>query len=111
MHLSAVWGLVGCLGSLVSGQVVDSDPTTVDTPNGPLDSTASTDSEAPTDSDPACEGTTREGTLGWLSATRTSESPRPLRRCSSAAAQAPFHWLDEHCPEGVNEEAMLGYVR
>lgn len=62
-----------------------------------------------TDAD--CEGTTVEGPLGWLSATRTSESPRPLRRCYNAGTQTHFHWLDEHCPDGVNEEAIQGYGR
>jgi hypothetical protein len=61
--------------------------------------------------DAACEGTTAEYTLGYLSTVRTSETPRPLRRCYNAGDQVHFHWLDEHCPSGHNEEAILGYVR
>lgn len=60
-----------------------------------------------------CEGTQTEGPLGWASDVRTSETPRPLRRCYNASALAHFHWLDEHCPAlpGVQEEAILGFVR
>jgi len=61
--------------------------------------------------DPACEGTTVEDPLGYLSTVKTSETPRPLRRCYNASEQVHFHWLDEGCPAGVNEEAVLGYVR
>ena len=62
---------------------------------------------------PGCEGTTGEGSPGWVSTVRDSETPRPLRRCYNAPAQAHFHWLDERCPaiDGVSEEAILGYVR
>lgn len=61
--------------------------------------------------DPACEGRTTESTLGWASTVRTSATPRPLRRCYDRAATAHLHWLDEHCPEGTEEEGVLGYVR
>ena len=61
--------------------------------------------------DPACEGTTVEDPLGYLSTVKTSETPRPLRRCYNSSGQVHFHWLDERCPSGVNEEALLGYVR
>jgi hypothetical protein len=63
--------------------------------------------------DPACEGTTVEGPLGWVSTTRSSTMPRPLRRCYNPGALAHFHWLDEHCPSdpGVLEEPVLGFVR
>jgi len=60
--------------------------------------------------DSACEGTTTEGPLGFASTSRSSATPRPLRRCYNSAVQAHFHWLDEHCPSGVTEEAILGYV-
>ena len=60
--------------------------------------------------DPACEGTTTEGPLGFASTTRSSATPRPLRRCYNSDVQAHFHWLDEHCPSGVTEEAILGFV-
>ena len=54
-----------------------------------------------------------EGLLGWASEARTSETPRPLRRCYNTAATTHFHWLDEHCPAlpNVQEEAILGCVR
>jgi len=60
-----------------------------------------------------CEGTQVEGLLGWASEARTSETPRPLRRCYNTAATTHFHWLDEHCPAlpNVQEEAILGCVR
>jgi hypothetical protein len=63
--------------------------------------------------DPACEGRTAEGPLGWLATARTSEMPRALRRCYNPGAVAHFHWLDEHCPSdpAVREESLLGYVR
>lgn len=63
--------------------------------------------------DPACEGTTVEGPLGWLATARSSAMPRPLRRCYNPGALVHFHWLDEHCPSdpAVREEAVLGYVR
>ncbi len=60
--------------------------------------------------DSACEGTTAEGLLGYASTTRSSATPRPLRRCYNSGAQVHLHWLDEHCPDGVSEEAILGYV-
>jgi hypothetical protein len=60
--------------------------------------------------DPSCEGTTTEGPLGFASTARSSATPRPLRRCYNSAVRAHFHWLDEHCPDGVSEEAILGYV-
>lgn len=61
--------------------------------------------------DPSCEGREVDYALGYLSTIRTSETPRPLRRCYNSAAVVHFHWLDEHCPEGYLEEAILGYVR
>ena len=58
-----------------------------------------------------CEGTTVEHQLGWLSTQRTSETPRPFSRCYNPTDQVHFHWLDETCPGGVNDEGVLGYVR
>lgn len=57
---------------------------------------------------PTCEGTQVEGSLGWLSSVRTSETPRSLRRCLQGVH---FHWLDAPCPEGATDEGVLGYVR
>jgi hypothetical protein len=63
--------------------------------------------------DPACEGTTVEGPLGWVDTARSSTMPRPLRRCYNAGALVHFHWLDEHCPgdPAVSEESVYGFVR
>ncbi len=61
--------------------------------------------------DPSCEGREVNYLLGYLSTVRTSETPRPLRRCYNSDAIVHFHWLDEHCPDGVLEESILGYVR
>ena len=63
--------------------------------------------------DPACEGTQVVGPLGYMSTVRTSEMARPLRRCYNTTTKTHFHWLDESCPTlpGVNQEAVLGYVR
>jgi hypothetical protein len=63
--------------------------------------------------DPSCEGTQVVGPLGYVSALRTSETARPLRRCFHATAQRHFHWLGPACPTlaGVNDEAQIGFVR
>jgi hypothetical protein len=61
--------------------------------------------------DPGCEGTQVVGLLGYLSTRRDSVTPRPLRRCYRSDAQVHLHWLGEHCPAGLNEEAILGFVR
>ncbi len=63
--------------------------------------------------DPACEGHTPEGRLGWLHTRRSSAAPRPLRRCYAPERGVHFHWLAERCPSdpGVREEAVLGFVR
>jgi hypothetical protein len=61
--------------------------------------------------DAACEGRTTERLLGYAATTPDSAMPRPLRRCYNDAAVVHLHWLDEHCPSGVTEEAILGYVR
>jgi hypothetical protein len=31
-------------------------------------------------------------------------------RIALSKGDTHFHWLDEHCPSGVTEEAILGYV-
>jgi hypothetical protein len=61
--------------------------------------------------DAGCEGTTPERLLGYAATTPSSEMPRPLRRCYNTAETAHLHWLDAHCPAGVQEEAVLGFVR
>jgi hypothetical protein len=63
--------------------------------------------------DPACEGATVVGPLGYFSTVRTSEMARPLRRCYNATALHHFHWLDVACPTlaGVKDEGLVGYVR
>ena len=61
--------------------------------------------------DSACEGTTVEHLLGYVSTVRTSATPRPLSRCYNRDAVVHFHWLDESCPDGVNDEGVLGFVR
>lgn len=61
--------------------------------------------------DPACEGMTTEYTLGWMSATRSSETPRALTRCYHPTTGAHVPWLLESCPDGLSTEATLGYVR
>lgn len=60
-----------------------------------------------------CEGTTTEGPLGFVSTQQTSDTPRPLQRCYHATAQRHFHSLTGQCPSlpGVQQEAVLGYVR
>lgn len=58
---------------------------------------------------PDCEGTQVEGTLGWVSTLRTSETPRSLRRCLEAGVHYP--WLDAACPGSAVDEGVLGYVR
>ena len=62
---------------------------------------------------PDCEGTTVESVLGYASTQRTSETPRPLRRCFNSSQNVHFHWLNEHCPQdpAISEEGILGYVK
>jgi hypothetical protein len=64
-------------------------------------------------SDAACEGQRTEGSLGWVGSSRTSETPRALRRCYNTSALRHFHTVDAPCPAspGVVEEAILGWVR
>ena len=61
----------------------------------------------------SCEGTTVESLLGYASSQRTSETPRPLRRCFNPSQNVHFHWLNENCPQdaSINEEGILGYVK
>jgi hypothetical protein len=63
--------------------------------------------------DPACEGTSVVGPLGYLSQTRDTSTARPLRRCYNTVAQRHFHWLDVGCPAlpNVKQETQLGFVR
>lgn len=60
--------------------------------------------------DPNCEGRQVEGQLGWASTVRTTETPRMLRRCYNEAAIVHFHSVADHCPTGMKEEAVFGYV-
>jgi len=61
----------------------------------------------------SCEGRTKQTVLGYLSTQRTSETPRPLRRCYNSSGFVHFHWLDEHCPQdsAVSQEGIVGYVK
>ena len=63
--------------------------------------------------DNACEGRTQVALLGYLSDTKSSATPRPLRRCFHEQQSVHFHWLTPSCPSinGVREEGLLGYVR
>uniref|UniRef100_A0A7S4S927 Circumsporozoite protein n=1 Tax=Ditylum brightwellii TaxID=49249 RepID=A0A7S4S927_9STRA len=59
-----------------------------------------------------CEGATTQSVLGYLSTQKTSETPRPLRRCYNPSGLVHFHWLDENCPQdpAIIQEGILGYV-
>ena len=63
--------------------------------------------------DPACEGQQIVGRLGYLSTTKSSETPRPLRRCYHTSAGFHFHALAPACPlhPEIRDEGVLGYVR
>jgi len=60
--------------------------------------------------DPACEGRTAERLLGFAATTPSSDAPRALTRCVTAAS-LHLHALDAPCPAGSTGEAVLGYVR
>lgn len=62
--------------------------------------------------DPTCETQTVDTQLGWVSTTKTSETPRPLYSCYSQGSQH-YHWLSAAgCPAtNSTGSTLLGYVK
>ncbi len=60
--------------------------------------------------DPACEGTTVLGQVGFVSTVKGGETLRALRRCFGPAVGHAYS-LTASCPAGTSLEAVLGYVR
>jgi len=61
--------------------------------------------------DPNCEGLYVDYLLGYISTSRSTVTPRGLRRCIDLENGLPFHSLDVECPNHSVSDAFLGYVR
>jgi len=59
-----------------------------------------------------CEGDKVDTLLGYLTSTRTSDTPRSLSRClhSSGSFSYHYHALDMGCAAGDTQEAVFGYA-
>ncbi len=57
----------------------------------------------------SCEGQKTESLLGYLSTTRSSTSPRAMRRCRSPDGFY-VHALDIECDAGMADEGLYGFV-